>query len=228
MAHSDVRDINLISDRDCKSCFFRLLRWLLKRNKYSPRKTIGDDVTLSPWQLSSSTSMSDISTRQHLSDARPPPEKRRWQFLSLKVLVLICSLGWSFGRGHVVALKVRTLDIWPCAVKRQTHVPVERLAKEICVKETIYWITWTLHLNSFCLGLKSVPQCSIRDSEVLRLAPKKKNNTSGLQTISKLVSRTVSVTLYTRFPSTLIDGSSLGGVNLARPHPGALIQDGRQ
>ena len=37
MAHSDVRDINLISDNDCKSCFFRLLRWLLKRNKYSPR-----------------------------------------------------------------------------------------------------------------------------------------------------------------------------------------------
>ena len=138
MAHSDVRDINLISDKDCKSCFFRLLRWLLKRNEYSPRKTIGDDVILSPWQLSLSTSISDRSTRQHLSDARPPPEKRIWQFLSLEVLVLICSVGGSFGRGHVVALKARTLDIWPCAVKRQTHVLVERLTREICVKETIY------------------------------------------------------------------------------------------
>lgn len=137
VAHSDVRDINLISDKDCKSCFFRLLRWLLKRNEYSPRKTIGDDVILSPWQLSLSTSISDRSTRQHLSDARPPPENRRWQVLSLVVLVLICSLGWSSGRGHEVALKARTLDIWPCAVKTDTHEPVERLAEESSVKEAI-------------------------------------------------------------------------------------------
>ena len=131
VAHSDVSDINLISDKDCKSCFFRLLRWLLKWKEYSPKKTMGEDVNLS-------ASMSDKSTRQHFSDARPPPEKRRWQVLSLEVLELICSLGWSFGRGHVVALKARTLDMWPCAVKTQTHVLVARLAIEISVKEAIY------------------------------------------------------------------------------------------
>ena len=132
VAHSEVRDINLISDKDCKSCFFRLLRWLLKRQEYSLRKTIGDDVISLPWQLSLSTSIRDRSTRQHLSDARPPPEKRKWRVLSLVVLVLICSLGWSFDRGQEVALKARTLDIWPCAVKRHTQVPVERLAEEQC------------------------------------------------------------------------------------------------
>ena len=56
------------------------------------------------------------------------------------VWVLIFSLGWSFGRGDLVALKARTLDIWPCAVKIDDVAPVERLAEESRVKEAVYEI----------------------------------------------------------------------------------------
>ena len=139
-ALSDVRDINLISDNDCKSCFFRLLRWLLKWNEYSAKKTMGDDGILSPWRPSLLRLMTDRSTRQHLSDARPPPEKRRWPW----VLALI-ALGWSCVRGRLDTLKARTLEIWPCAVKTGKVTPVERLAEERTVKETIHDITLTVN-----------------------------------------------------------------------------------
>lgn len=121
-AFNVVRDINLISDKDSKSCFLRLRRWLLKENEYSPKKTIGD-VIVSLSQPSVSTSISDRLRRQHLSDARPPPEKRR----SLLILSLL-ALGWSFDRGRFVTLKALTLDMWPWAVKNGEVKPEERLA----------------------------------------------------------------------------------------------------
>ena len=123
-AFNVVRDINLISDKDSKSCFLRLRRWLLKENEYPPKKTIGEDVIVSPWQPSVSTSMSDRLRRQHLSDARPPPEKRR------RLLVLsLLALGWSGDRGRFVTLKALTLDMWPWAVKNGVVKPEERLAE---------------------------------------------------------------------------------------------------
>ena len=134
-ALNDVKDINLISEKDWESCFLRLRRWLLKRNENSPRKTIGEDVILSPWRLSL---MRDRSTRQHLSEARPPPEKRRWQVLSFVGWPFICSFGCMFGLGDLVVHKARTLDIWPWAVKIDEVTPVERSAEGERVKETIY------------------------------------------------------------------------------------------
>ena len=122
-AFNVVRDMNLISDKFSKSFFLRLRRWLLKENEYSPKKTIGD-VIVSLWQPSVSTSMSDRLRRQHLSDARPPPEKRR------RLLVLsLLALGWSRDRGRFVTLKALTLDMWPWAVKNGEVKPEERLAE---------------------------------------------------------------------------------------------------
>ena len=123
-AFNVVRDINLISDKFSKSCFLRLRRWLLKENEYSPKKTIGEDVIVSPWQPSVSASLSDRLSRQHLSDARPPPEKRR------RLLVLsLLALCWSCDRGRFVMLKALTLDMWPWAVKNGEVKPEERLAE---------------------------------------------------------------------------------------------------
>ena len=128
-AQSDVKDINLISDNEAKSCFFRRRRWLLKWNEYSPRKIMGQNAALSLWQPSMFTSMTDKSTRQHFREARPPPEKRRWQPFSSLALH-----GEACVSGRLTTFNVRTLEIWPCAVNNSETRPAERFAEKVLLR----------------------------------------------------------------------------------------------